>query len=147
MEPTMPPTTTPPQPQPKARNKRMLVIIIGVAVVAVAVIVWVAMWILNNQQPQSAALDTSLPVADVSINASGFGPGTVTVKRGQQVTWTNNDSQTHSIAADQTAAPSLTTDQPLQQGDSYTYAFENAGTYHVYDPGNAKGFTGTIVVQ
>lgn len=145
MEPTI--TTSPqPNPQPKTATKKWLVI--GAAIVVVAAIVAVAIWYLNRgQEPQTADLNTALPVADISINPNGYSPSTITVKRGQQVTWTNNDTKPHNIAADQDATPSLGTSETLNRSDSYTYAFDTAGTYHYYDPQNNSAYVGTIIIE
>lgn len=143
VQPTQP--TSMPTPGAKKTNKTLVIVTAVLIVIAIAVaVVW---FVLRSQGPQTADLNTSLPVADVAITPEGFGPGTVQVQRGQEVTWTNNDSHQHSLTADQNAAPNLKTPQTLNQGDSYTYVFSTAGTYRVYDPQNPKGYTSTIVVE
>jgi plastocyanin len=74
-------------------------------------------------------------------------PKSVTVKKGQEVTWTNTDGTPHHLTADQTILSGFDTSEPLDQGDTYTYIFDKAGTYHYYDAADPAHLTGTVTVQ
>jgi len=89
----------------------------------------------------------SSKVADVTVDASGYVPSTVKVKVGQQVTWTNQLTTPVQITADATSLPGFSSIEPLDQGDSYTYIFDKAGTYKYYDATNPTKFVGTITVE
>jgi plastocyanin len=64
----------------------------------------------------------------VSIANFSFSPSSLMVTKGTTVTWTNNDSAPHTVTADDGSFTSGT----LNQGDTYSYTFDAAGTinYH-----------------
>src|SRR6516225_10010166 len=71
---------------------------------------------------------TSTPSASgnsVTIMNFAFSPASLTVKTGTKVTWTNNDSITHTVTADQGAFDS----GDLSPGNSFSFTFTKAGTY------------------
>jgi len=61
----------------------------------------------------------------IEISGFAFNPQTATVKVGTQVTWTNKDSATHSIKADDGSFDS----GPINQGESFTFQFNTPGTF------------------
>lgn len=135
-----------PSPAPAANRKRLMIIVAAV-VLAVAAIGTSIILLKHNSKPETTAVAISGKVADVSITAAGYMPQTVTVERGQQVTFTNNDATPRQIAADDTTLPSFSTVEPLEQGDAYTYTFEDKGTFHYYDPSDPSKFVGTVTVK
>ncbi|HEX2914421.1 MAG TPA: cupredoxin family copper-binding protein [Chloroflexia bacterium] len=64
----------------------------------------------------------------VDISQFKFGSGTLTIKAGTKVTWTNQDSAPHTVTADNSSWTSDT----LQKGQSYSYVFNKPGLvkYH-----------------
>jgi plastocyanin len=54
-----------------------------------------------------------------------FDPATVTIKAGESVTWTNQDSMSHTVVADNGEFES----GELGQGATFTFAFDQPGTY------------------
>jgi plastocyanin len=101
----------------------------------------------SKNQDDGAVVALSSKVADVTIDASGYVPSTVQVKAGQQVTWTNQMTTPVQLTADASSLPGFTTVEPLDQGDSYTYIFDKAGTYRYYDATDPAKFVGTITVK
>jgi plastocyanin len=81
--------------------------------------------------------------AQVSIKGFAFSPADVTIKVGETVTWTNEDSATHTIAADNGG---FTNSGDIAQGATYSTTFDKAGTfpYHCSIHPNMKG---TVTVQ
>jgi len=75
----------------------------------------------------------------IKIANFAFNPGVTTVSAGTSVTWTNNDDDAHSVAADNKAFRS----NPLDTGDSYT--FTTPGTY-AYHCGLHPQMVGKVVV-
>jgi plastocyanin len=67
------------------------------------------------------------PVAtnSVSIKNFAFAPGTITVKVGTTVTWTNDDQDPHTVTAMNRSFSS----QPMNTGDTYRYTFTKPGSY------------------
>jgi len=103
-----------------------------------------------SQQPTSQPAATTVPAAtsvplsgnvDVTIANFAFAPDTLTVKVGTTVKWTNQDSASHNVTADDNSWGSDT----LNTGDSFSYTFNTAGTY-AYRCGFHASMKATIIV-
>jgi len=95
--------------------------------------------------PTPTAAPTTAPAANgnsVTIANFAFSPATLTVKVGTKVTWTNNDSATHTVTALQGAFDS----GDLPTGQSFSFTFTKAGTYN-YHCAIHSSMTATIIVQ
>jgi plastocyanin len=77
----------------------------------------------------------------VAISGFAFNPGTITVKPGTAVTWTNNDSATHTITADDGSWDS----GAVAKGKTFSRAFASAGTY-TYHCAVHPSMTGKVIV-
>jgi plastocyanin len=77
----------------------------------------------------------------VSIKGFAFNPGDLTVKAGDKVTWTNEDSTKHKIKS---ADGSFDSDA-LSQGNTFDHVFSTAGTF-AYICGIHPSMKGTITV-
>lgn len=79
----------------------------------------------NDQSQNSDQSPTS--TNSVSIQNFAFLPGDITVKKGTTVTWTNNDSTTHTVSeADGKKGPDSGN---LNPGDKYDFTFNEVGTF------------------
>lgn len=63
----------------------------------------------------------------VAIKNFAFAPASITVKVGTKVTWTNQDTDAHTVTGQNNAGP--LNSQPLNTGQSYSYTFTTPGTY------------------
>jgi len=84
----------------------------------------------SSSMPQMTASPTpagGAPVATgtVAIKNFAFGPASVTVPVGTTVTWTNDDSEAHTVTAPKGPPHS----PPLPPGGTFTYRFTKPGTY------------------
>lgn len=122
-----------------SKKKVMWAAIAGVIILAVITAI-VAMKM--NKEATAVA-----PDANISISANGINPATINVKAGQSVTLTNTDDAAHALTADQKALPGFETPEPLSTGDTYTYIFEDKGTFRFYDPAAPQGFNATVIVE
>lgn len=77
----------------------------------------------------------------VSISNFAFDPASVTVKVGGTVTWTNNDSPTHTITGDGGLDSG-----DVANGGTYSKTFDKAGTYK-YHCTIHPNMTGEVIVQ
>jgi plastocyanin len=77
----------------------------------------------------------------VRITKTGFSPAKVTVRTGDYVTWKNTDTKNHQVVANGGAFVS----RILAPGQSYTFQFKAAATYHYHD-GLYPTLKGTVVV-
>ena len=96
------------------------------------------------------ANQTAMPVAgpnQVIINNFAFGPATLTVKRGTTVTWINKDGDAHTVTAVAAvgAKPPFGSN-PLDTGDSFSFTFDQPGTYAYFCKIHPT-MKGVIVVQ
>ena len=71
-----------------------------------------------------------------------FTPGTLTVKAGTTVTWTNNDTTTHRPASDS----GLFDSGDLAPGATFSFTFNNPGTFPYHCTINTY-MTGKVIVQ
>jgi plastocyanin len=94
----------------------------------------------KDYTPQTAS--STADAGSVQIKGFAFNPDTLTVKPGTAVVWTNEDSATHIIVAE---SGEFTSDQ-LAKGDSFTFKFDNKGTYNYYCSIHPS-MKGTIVVE
>jgi len=81
---------------------------------------------------------------DVVIDNFSFGPSTITVSRGTTVTWTNKDDDPHTVVAD--GDPKLFKSKALDTDDSFTFTFNDAGTFKYFCTIHPR-MQGTVVVQ
>jgi plastocyanin len=80
--------------------------------------------------------------AQITMKNIAFSPTAVTVKVGQTVTWTNEDSAQHDVVAnDGTFKSDL-----LSQGQTFSFTFTKAGSYAFYCSIHPQ-MKGTITVQ
>jgi len=80
--------------------------------------------------------------AQVTIQNFSFSPASVTVKVGDTVTWTNQDSSTHTVVADNGEFKSGN----LGNGATFSFTFSAAGTF-AYHCSIHSTMKGTVVVQ
>lgn len=78
----------------------------------------------------------------VTIQNFAFSPATITVKAGDSVTWTNQDSAGHSATADDNSFDTGV----LPQGQSKSVTFSKAGTY-TYHCSVHPNMKATVIVQ
>ena len=62
------------------------------------------------------------------IKNFAFSPAQITVNKGDTVVWTNNDTAPHTVTGDNGGPDSPT----LQNGATYSYTFNTAGTFPYY---------------
>ena len=83
------------------------------------------------------------PGTQVSMKDIKFNPGTVTIKAGGKVTWTNEDSVGHDVTADdfESGSPG-----GIDGGSTFSHTFKKAGTYN-YVCSVHPGMKGTVKVK
>lgn len=98
----------------------------------------------TSNPSNSASKPVSVPKTwAITIMNFAFSPDMLTIKVGDSVTWTNQDSVTHQIISDSGAE--LSSD-PLAKNTEYSRTFNVAGTY-TYHCAIHPSMKGTIVVQ
>jgi len=127
-------------------------IIIGIVVVVI--IVGAFMWMkkdnsstMQMQHSQSSSQTSPATQKTVGKNAVAiqnfaYSPATITVKVGESISWTNQDSAGHSATADDSSFDTGV----LPQGQSKSLRFAKAGTY-TYHCSVHPSMKGTVIVQ
>lgn len=148
-----------PQPKPAKSGKKSLLILLLVLVLLVAA--GAAYYFFLKPEKKETSTETpgtveQAPVINdtvVEITATGLNPSTVKIPAGSQVTWKNSDAKERRISADpypsRSSLPELDSQDPLAQGDSFSFIFEDKGTYTYHDYLNPtdKAFQGTVIVE
>jgi plastocyanin len=80
--------------------------------------------------PTTAAAAAS--TATVSIKGFAFAPATLTVAKGTAVTFTNNDSATHSVSSGASRTKDGKFDQQLSGSAETVITFDTAGTFEYF---------------
>jgi plastocyanin len=85
---------------------------------------------------------TALTDNTVSIASFAFSPTTLTVKIGTTITWTNNDSASHTVTSDSGAFDSGS----MAQSKTFSYTFNQTGTFP-YHCSFHPSMKATVIVQ
>jgi len=104
--------------------------------VVLAAAATLALAVTGASQPASTATKA------VAIKAGGFQPATVTIATGDAVKWTNRDTKTHQIVANNGSFASGV----LQPGRAYTHVFKASGRFRYHDALH-PALTGKVVVK
>lgn len=83
------------------------------------------------------------PTERVDIVNFEFEPETLTIQVGTTVTWENTASTSHTSNSDEALWGSGT----LNQGDEFSFTFEEAGTFSYFCTFHPDAMKGTIVVE
>ena len=78
----------------------------------------------------------------VVMKGFAFSPGSITIKAGESVTWTNQDGTTHTVTADNGEFNSSN----IASGATFTFKFDKAGTYPFHCSIHPS-MKGTVIVQ
>jgi plastocyanin len=93
----------------------------------------------QNSQTSNQAVATNA----VKIQNFAFSPADITVKKGAKVTWTNNDSVSHTVTEnDGKNGPSA---PQMAPGSSYSFTFDQTGSFH-YHCSLHPEMTGSVTV-
>ena len=97
----------------------------------------------SKSNPTSSGGGGNPPPANmVDISGSAFNPGTISVKAGTTVTWTNKDNVSLTVTSDNGA---FTSSGTLGNGATYQFMFATAGSY-LYHCAIHPSMTGTVTV-
>lgn len=123
-------------------TRKFWLIIIGL----LSLVVLTAGALIYTQTVGQAPSGNQLVNSQVTITADGFDPATITVKKGQGLTWVNQDNATHQLKADTPDNSPLKDEEVFGEGDEYSVIFEETGTFPYYDS-QKPSLQGTVVVE
>jgi plastocyanin len=82
---------------------------------------------MDMSAPPTAASDKPVGGNAVAIKNFAFAPASLSVTAGTTVTWTNQDSDAHTVTSAGTGGPLGS--KALNTGDTFRFTFTKAGTY------------------
>jgi plastocyanin len=97
--------------------------------------------LLIAPSPLSAQRDRE-PKEDISIKNRAYSPANLRVKKGESVTWKNNDDIDHTVDAEDGSFSSGT----IKSGKTFKHTFKKAGKYS-YTCHLHPRMKGTIIVE
>ena len=95
------------------------------ALVALAGVTVMVAGCTSSSNPTPGPVTSTASQNSVSIQNYAFSPSTLTIQKGANVTWKNDDSVQHAVVSDSPAFSSPL----LNTGDTYTFQFNSTGTY------------------
>lgn len=128
---------------------RLAIIVLAVLLVTGASLVWYLQLQRNtgpdaqnnahnsaNSSSTATGPSPTAPVATASVDIKdmAYSPSKITVKKGTTVTWTNQDSAGHNVVADDAAHSGglPTTHALLKKGETFSFTFNEAGTFNYH---------------
>jgi len=125
------------------------ILLLAIALIAIIITVGASGCQYQGSTNQPAATNTNTPASGsqqpssqaIAISNFSFVPNQITIAKGTTVTWTNNDSAQHQIAADDGSFNSAA----LSQGQSFQQTFSQEGAYS-YHCAIHPSMKGTITV-
>ena len=105
---------------------------------------------VNTPPPSSTPPAASPSSASIGISATDaltFVPNDTTIKAGTTLKWTVTGTIAHTVTSPEPGTQGVTFDSgTLNQGQSFSFTFTTAGTYHYYCKIHGKSMSGTITV-
>ena len=108
--------------------------------IAVLMITCILLSACGNQL--SGQVQSDIPTQEINIASGKFDPLVTYIKPGTQVTWTNKDSEPHTVTL-----LGMFDSGTLGRRHSYSYIFEEEGSYTYTDLFNQNEIVGKVVVQ
>ncbi len=97
---------------------------------------------VNTTVQQGGATPAGATGSTVTIQNFAFNPVTITISKGQTVTWTNMDTVPHTV----TSTTGVFDSGPISPGKTFSYTFNNAGTFEYSCTIHPSIPHGTVVV-
>jgi len=86
---------------------------------------------------------------EVSMKDIAFDPGSITVNKGDTVTWTNDESIGHDVTKTDGPGPDFSSGDPgaMGEGDTFSETFDTVGEISYECTVHAPSMSGTITVK
>jgi plastocyanin len=103
----------------------------------------------SSSQPADSGSASGGGGANVSMKDIQFSPNKLTVKAGQTITFTNEESVPHDVHKESGPGGDFASggDGGMQQGDTFKLKLDKPGTYKYVCHVHAPGMSGTITVK
>lgn len=132
--------------QPKNTLKRLAVVSV---IMATLVIIAASVFSLINPNGIETAADGAQNV--ISLTESGVSPSELRVSKGAVVMWVNNGDMARKLVITssnpQQQVEGFGGDEALLKDETYSFVFDNKGTFTYEDTANPDTIKGTIIVE
>ncbi len=117
--------------------------LVALAALVGAVVLTAGCTSYGPSSPSSSPQTSAASQNTVSMKNIAFNPSSLTINKGASVTWTNDDSTTHTVTSDTGVWDSGN----LSPGQTYTRQFNDTGTFPYHCSIHVgQGMKGTIIV-
>jgi plastocyanin len=114
--------------------KKVFLFLVLIAIVVIGLLIFSKK---TNPSPTSTSINSS---TNINIENFAFNPQELVIKKGNTVTWTNNDSVTHQLSGNGFQSGLL------NHGDIFKSTFETIGTFD-YNCSIHPSMKGKVIVQ
>jgi len=111
-------------PEEQKMKQRLILVLVAIAGATVVI----AGCTSSSSNSSQATVSSTASQNSVAIQNYAFNPSTLTIHKGANVTWKNYDSVQHTVVSDSSAFSSPL----LSTGDTYTFQFNNTGSFPYY---------------
>jgi plastocyanin len=102
----------------------------------------------DEEQPAESGQSGGGGGAQVEMKNIQFEPGDVTIKAGETVTWTNEEAVGHDVDGSGKGVKFSSGEEGgMNDGDTFKFTFDKAGTYDYVCRVHAPGMAGTVTVK
>lgn len=126
-------------------NKARWVLAAAVAIVVIAVVSIGVL--LTQREADNQDSVASVSAAKVMISTVSSAPSTIKVQQGQSIIWENTDGQDRTLALNAADGSGGTSESRIGQGETYSYVFDEPGTFNYYDSKDPTRLNGVVVVE
>jgi plastocyanin len=99
----------------------------------------------NNSTTSNSSSTQASSTGQVEIKNMMFTPSQITIQKGGTVTWTNNDTMTHTVTDDLNNVGGPASGE-IQPGSTYSFTFNKTGSFQ-YHCTIHSSMRGTIVIK
>ncbi len=117
------------------KNKYLIIIVLGLILAAGAIaslVLFKSPTTPNNSDTDNNPLSnpsSKIKTYPVTIENFAFSPSSLTIKKGEKVIWTNQDSAAHTVTSD---SGNELGSKLLAKGESYSHIFNTVGTFNYH---------------
>ena len=128
------------------RSKKVRWLLAAVIAVLVIAIISIGVMLTQREADNQDSL-ASVAAAKVTIDGTPGTPSTIKVQKGQSIVWENVDSQARLLALGSADTTAALTENQIGQGETYSYVFDEIGTFSYYDSQDPNRLSGIVIVE
>lgn len=135
-------------PRPTKKSIATKIIACAIIVASLGILGGAVYTLLNPNGPETEQGNQNSVVA---MNSEGVDPATITIKKGQSITWLNQSDTPRQIVLATVNPPQelsgFGSDGTILKDETYSFTFDAVGTFTYEDPSSPDVINGTITVE